>query len=300
VKYALGSYASELLTLAAQDYFFEGNRYRKAYFEQLTNLVPMSRSGSLRGALREAGELLDQGKTVLIFPEGTRGSGGSLRSFKPAMGYLALHHSVDILPIWLEGTSNALPKGSAFPRSREIEARIGRPLSIAALREVTQGLNPTDSARVVSRIAHMAVDSLRRSRSLNLEDVDVAAIRRAEVPEEQGLLPVFDEMKERFVAGAIDEPLSYYFSLGDERWTVRATKSELEVAKGKTMAAADCVLKTSPAIFERIIRESWVPGPSDFVSGQIKTNNVAHLLTMQKIFRLAIPIEKLRKEGATP
>lgn len=295
VKFALGSYGSELVTLAAQDYFFEGNRYRKAYFDQLTNLVPMARSGSLRGALREAGDLLDRGKTVLIFPEGTRGSGGVLRPFKPAMGYLALHHSVDILPIWLEGTAHALPKGSAFPRSRNIEARIGRPLSIAKLREVTQGLNPTDSSRVISRIAHMAVDHLRRSRSLDLNEIDVAEIRRSEVPEEGGLTLVFEELRRRFVEGAVEQPISYYFSLGDERWTVRATRNDVEIAKGKTVASADCVLKTTPAIFERIVRDAWVPGPNDFMTGQIKTNNVAHLLTMQKIFRLAIPTSKFEE-----
>ena len=44
VKYALGSYGEGIVSLAAQDYFFEGNRFRKAYFENLTNLVPLSRS----------------------------------------------------------------------------------------------------------------------------------------------------------------------------------------------------------------------------------------------------------------
>src|SRR4029079_299554 len=33
VKYALGSYGSKMVSLAAQDYFFEGNKYRKAFFE---------------------------------------------------------------------------------------------------------------------------------------------------------------------------------------------------------------------------------------------------------------------------
>ncbi len=41
VKYALGSYGEDIVSLAAQDYFFEGNRLRKAYFENLTNLVPL-------------------------------------------------------------------------------------------------------------------------------------------------------------------------------------------------------------------------------------------------------------------
>ncbi len=295
VKYSLGSYGQDLVTLAAQDYFFEGNKYRKAYFEQLTNLVPMSRSGSLRGALREAGALLDQGKTVLIFPEGTRDSG--LRPFKAAMGHLALHHNVDILPMWLEGTDRALPKGSAFPKNREIEARIGPPLPIARLKEVTKGLTATDAARVISRITFLAVQALSRGKTLDLSEIDVAEVRRSEVPEEQGLGGVMEELKARFVPGAVQEPLSYYFSLGDERWTVRATKSELEVAQGKTGEAADCVLKTSPNVFERIVREAWVPGPNDFMTGQIKTNNVAHLLTMQKLFQLSIPSSKFVAQG---
>ncbi len=292
VKHALGSYGSNLMTLAAQDYFFEG-KYKKTYFEQLTNLVPMSRSGSLRGALRQAGELLDRGKTVLIFPEGTRSSDGRLRPFKAAMGHLSLRHDVDILPIWLEGTSQVLPKGSTLPKGRKVEARIGPPLSVEELKRVTEGLNSSDAARVATKIAYLAVSALAQGRYINLSEIDVAEVRRSEVPEEDGLRGVFEELKLRFVPGAVDSPLSYYFSLGEERWTVRATPEELEVAQGKTVEAADCVLKTSPQIFERIVRQAWVPGPSDFMSGQIKTNNVAHLLSMKKLFQLSVPTEKL-------
>ncbi len=289
VRYALGSYGRDMMTLAAKDYFFEGNKYKKAYFEQMTNLVPMSRQGSLRTALREAGSLLDRGKTVLIFPEGTRSKDGALQPFKPAMGHLALKHGVDILPVWLEGTARALPKGASFPKNRELEARIGKPISIEKLQAVTRGLSGAEASRVVSRIAHMCMQSLSRGGLLDLDDIDLQAVRRTEVPEAMGLSGVFEELRERFVPGAVTEPLSYYFSLGDERWTVRATKADIEVAKGKTVESADCVLKTSPHLFERIVREAWVPGPSDFVSGQIKTNNVAHLLTMQKLFQLSVP-----------
>lgn len=293
VKHALGSYGTHLMTLAAQDYFFEG-KYRRAYFEQLTNLVPMSRSGSLRGALRQAGELLDRGKTVLIFPEGTRSADGRLRPFKAAMGHLALRHDVDVLPIWLEGTGSALPKGAKWIKGRKLEARIGPVLPVAELRRMSEGLSATDAARVVTKIAHLAISALSRGQHLNLAELDIAAIRRSEVPEPEGLREVFDELKLRFVPGVVQAPLSYYFSLGDERWTVRATPTELEVAQGKTVEAADCVLKTSPQLFERIVRMAWVPGPNDFMTGQIKTNNVAHLLSMQKLFRLSIPTERLK------
>lgn len=288
VKYALGTYGKDMATLAAQDYFFEGNKYRKAYFEQLTNLVPMSRNGSLRSALRRAGELIDQGRVVLIFPEGTRAGSGGLRPFKPAMGHLALHHSVDILPLWLEGTGRALPKGAKMVKNRELVARIGPPLAISQLREATDGLSAADSARIVARIAHQAVDALSRGSFLKIADVDVAEIRKSETPPAEGLQGVFDELRKRFVPGAIERPISYYFSLGDERWTVHASGVRLEVAKGKTVAQADCVLKTSPQNFEKIVREAWVPQTKDFLSGNLKTNNVAHLLALQKIFRLSV------------
>src|SRR5262249_28114305 len=70
VKYAVGTYGEDIDALAAQDYFFEGGRWRRAYFENLTNLAPFDRKGGLRQALRQAGELLERGRTVLIFPEG--------------------------------------------------------------------------------------------------------------------------------------------------------------------------------------------------------------------------------------
>ncbi len=75
---------------------------------------------------------------------------------------------------------------------------------------------------------------------------------------------------------------------------MRATPQDVEVSRGKTVDVADCVLKTTPGAFERIVREGLVPGAADFVSGQIKTNNVAHLLTMQKLFQLNVPTSALR------
>src|SRR5262249_8308920 len=62
VKYALGSYGKNLVSLAAQDYFFEKSRLHRAYFENLTNLAPFDRKGGLRQALRQAGDILERGR----------------------------------------------------------------------------------------------------------------------------------------------------------------------------------------------------------------------------------------------
>jgi long-chain acyl-CoA synthetase len=284
VKYALGSYGQGIVSLAAQDYFFEGNRFRKAYFENFTNLVPMSRSGSLRGALRRAGELLDEGKTLLIFPEGTRSPDGSIHEFKPAVGHLALHHHVDILPVWLGNTFSALPKGGKFIRRRDLKARIGPVLEAAELRRLTAGMGGADAARTVARLSEQAVRALSRGEVLDIRRLEALSAPPA-VEERPTLAPVFRELETRFRAGSVEQPISYYFSLGEERWSVRVSKEACEVTEGK-INPADCVLKTSPDIFTRIVREAYVPSPAEFMAGTVKSNNIQLLVTFQKIFQL--------------
>jgi long-chain acyl-CoA synthetase len=288
VKYALGSYGKNIVSLAAQDYFFEGPRWRKAYFENLTNLVPMTRTGSLRQALRQAGDLIDQGKTLLIFPEGTRSVDGRVHEFKPAVGYLALHHGVDVLPVYLGGTFQALPKGATVVRGREVEARIGPPLLASDLERLTAGMPRAEAARVIGRLVERAVVALSRGEVLELARLDPSELALAPPPEPPSLAPVFRELESRFVAGSVETPISFYFALGDsERWSVRITQDSCEVKPGKVSNAADCVLKTTPDMFTRIVREKYTPSPAEFMSGTVKSNNIALLFTFQKAFQLA-------------
>ena len=293
VKYALGQYGDQMSTLAAADYFFEGSDFQKRFFRDFTHLVPMPRQGSLRAALRAAGEVLERGTTVLIFPEGTRGSDGQVREFKPAMGHLALRHEVDILPMYLEGAARVLPKGAKVLKGRKLGVKIGPPLLVKELKQLTAGLSTGEASRIVTRIAQLAVTALKNGTALHLNEVDIEALRRSESPQEVGMRPVIEELGRRYLSGEVEKPLTYYFSLGEERWTVRVTPAEIEIAQGKTSNSADCVLKTSPEVFEKIIRQAWVPTPQSFVSGEIKTSNINHLMKMQKIFQLTVRSEDL-------
>jgi long-chain acyl-CoA synthetase len=288
VKYALGSYGSEIVSLAAQDYFFEGNRFLSAYFENFTRLVPMPRNGTLRQGLRKAGELIEQGKTVLLFPEGTRSPDGQVHEFKPIIGHLALSHGVDVLPIFLGGTHSALPKGAKVVRGRRVEARIGPVLEAAELVRLTAGLSPGEASRKAARLIEDAVRALGRGSLLDLRTLDASA-PEPEPPTAPTLHDVFQELERRFAPSAVERPTSYYFSLGDDRFTLLVSKEGCEVKPGKHVAAADCVLKTSPDLFARIVREAYVPSPAEFISGAVKTNNVGLLLEFQKAFRLLEP-----------
>src|SRR5262249_31497273 len=128
VKHALGDWGPLLTALAAKDYFFD-EPIKRAYFENFTNLVPMDRHGSLRESLRLASEIIKQGYILLISPEGTRSTTGQMVDFKPSLGYLALTNRIDVLPMYLEGTHDALPKGSFLPQRRAISAHLGPVLS---------------------------------------------------------------------------------------------------------------------------------------------------------------------------
>src|SRR5205807_749913 len=157
-KMALGEAGEGLVALAAADYFFD-NKYKRAYMDNFTNLVPMERSGSLRQSLRHARSFLDRGYNALIFPEGTRSTTGVMADFKPVIGYLALAARVGILPIYLEGTYDAFPKGSTILKSRNVAARIGRFISIDEFEAMTHGMSRAEAYRLVAeRVRHDVVN----------------------------------------------------------------------------------------------------------------------------------------------
>ncbi|MFN2530532.1 MAG: AMP-binding protein [Pyrinomonadaceae bacterium] len=159
-KMALGEAGKDLVALAAADYFFD-TKYKRAVMENFTNLVPMERTGSLRQSLRHARSFLDHGYNALIFPEGTRSMTGQMADFKPVIGYLALHARVGILPMYLEGTFDAMPKGSTLIKSRDIGARIGRFLPIEELEALTKGMARAEAYRLIAALVRHQVVNLR-------------------------------------------------------------------------------------------------------------------------------------------
>lgn len=159
VKHALGESGELLVALAAKDYFFE-DPVRKAYFENFTNVVPMERYGSVRESLRLAGDVLADGHVLLIYPEGTRSEDGVMDEFKPSLGYLALTYRCGILPMYLAGTHEAMPKGSFLPKQREVSAHIGPFLPYEKLRALAEGKSRSAAYRAVASQVERAVRRL--------------------------------------------------------------------------------------------------------------------------------------------
>ncbi|MCX5711759.1 MAG: lysophospholipid acyltransferase family protein, partial [Candidatus Omnitrophica bacterium] len=67
---------------------------------------------SIKKVYREAAQWLRNGVSVLFFPEGTRSDNQGIGEFQNGAFKLAIKEKVPILPIQIDGTKNAIPKGS--------------------------------------------------------------------------------------------------------------------------------------------------------------------------------------------
>src|SRR6185369_145548 len=144
VKKALGKdVAEQTVAVAAADYWFD-TKYKRAYMNNFTTLVPIERTGSLRQSLRHVTQILNEGYNALIFPEGGRQESGQIAEFKPIIGYLALNQKIGILPIYIWGTYEAFPKGRIIPKGSSIGAKVGakvgRFLDYDELKKMTDGV----------------------------------------------------------------------------------------------------------------------------------------------------------------
>lgn len=107
--------------------------YIKAY-----GMIFIDRSDRIKAqkSIEIAGELIANGKHVIIFPEGTKSKDGLIAPFKKGGFHLAQQANVDILPVKIEGARNVWPnKQSLQLKSGKIHVKIGKPISQNELRQ---------------------------------------------------------------------------------------------------------------------------------------------------------------------
>ena len=110
---------------AAAEYFFK-NLPRLLVSVLIFNALPFHRSVRARKSLRMCRRLLaNPGNVVILFPEGTRSTSGDLSSFKPGIGLLLAGTNVPVVPCFIDGAREALPKGAWLPAPWKIRCVIG-------------------------------------------------------------------------------------------------------------------------------------------------------------------------------
>ena len=121
----------------------------------LFNVFPLPRGAGLRQSFAHAGEALDRGYHVLVFPEGRRSTNGQLQPFEPGIGLLAQESEVPVQPIFVEGLGRQ--HGEEWPKRGTVVVRLGEPLTLAPgeeplaftrrLEAAVAALDPDSSAR---------------------------------------------------------------------------------------------------------------------------------------------------------
>ncbi len=121
---------------AAADYFYD-SRWKARGVALLLNTVPVGRKGGGldKGATDHVDRLIDQGWNLVMFPEGTRSRDGEIGRVRSGAAVIAANHDIDIVPIYVSGTHEAMPPGQNWPRRipgrflsrrHQVEVRFGR------------------------------------------------------------------------------------------------------------------------------------------------------------------------------
>jgi 1-acyl-sn-glycerol-3-phosphate acyltransferase len=101
---------------AAMDYFYR-NKLVASLVSLIFNTVPIERKGGLgKQATGHLDRLLDNGWSLLFYPEGTRSRSGSLGKMRRGAAVMAEQHSLPIVPIRVSGTRAAMPPGRVWPK----------------------------------------------------------------------------------------------------------------------------------------------------------------------------------------
>jgi 1-acyl-sn-glycerol-3-phosphate acyltransferase len=128
--------------VAGRDYW-ERSRFRRYYAREVFDAVLIDRALLVADAVgggadrrgREALEQMLEGlgdeHSLILFPEGTRGSGESIAPFRSGLYYLCRERpDVELVPVRIHGAHKVLPKGRILPRPQESDLTFGLPIRL--------------------------------------------------------------------------------------------------------------------------------------------------------------------------
>ena len=161
VLVALGDRASEVSLVGARDYFFNW-AWQRLLLPRALPIIPFDREGDFLQGLRLCREAIRRGRSLLIFPEGTRSRTDEMQPFKAGVGVLAVELGIPLIPTAIEGTQRALPKGRWFPRRQPLRVSFGPPVLPGPPRDGDEH-GPYEHYRAVVARLRAAIEALRAS-----------------------------------------------------------------------------------------------------------------------------------------
>jgi long-chain acyl-CoA synthetase len=94
----------------------------------LFDVFPLPQQSGVRESFAYAGESVDRGYSVLVFPEGRRTDDGKPSPFRSGVGMLAQKLDIPVVPMRIDGLYEMKVSGRKIARRGELKVLIGKPL----------------------------------------------------------------------------------------------------------------------------------------------------------------------------
>lgn len=130
---AIGFSFKNIGLIAAKDYFFDTSH--RFYIHYLMNLVPIARGTGSR-AIKDTiiacrTFLLQGGQALIIYPEGTRSLTGDIAKFKEGASILAHELDIPMVPAYVKGSFQCLPKGSFLIKPTPLKVSFAKAFKVS-------------------------------------------------------------------------------------------------------------------------------------------------------------------------
>ncbi|MEN9999530.1 MAG: hypothetical protein RI922_2520 [Bacteroidota bacterium] len=120
--------------IAAGDYF--GDSVTKSFITRLfTNaiLIRRTKDGSSENPIEMMSRALSEGRSLILFPEGSRGEPEKMQEFKKGIGILLQKHpDIKYIPVYMRGMGKVLPKGEKLLVPFDTYVMFGEPSTTKA------------------------------------------------------------------------------------------------------------------------------------------------------------------------
>jgi 1-acyl-sn-glycerol-3-phosphate acyltransferase len=127
-----------------------------SWFFHVLGGFPVERVGPDVAAMRAAMSVLEGGQVLGMYPEGTRSR--DFLPFRPGAAWAALRVGAPLVPVAIDGTADAMPRGSSVPRRTRVTVTFGEPLDVEREDDPRARI---ERAGEITRVVRNAVERLR-------------------------------------------------------------------------------------------------------------------------------------------
>ncbi|RKY35428.1 MAG: hypothetical protein DRP78_05475 [Candidatus Omnitrophota bacterium] len=129
--------------------YFKGQIIR--YLVKFMRIALVEPGAQLVESLRICAYVLRNGKTICVFPEGTRSPDGQVKEFKKGVGILSKELKIRIVPVYINGTFRAWPRTKRFPKFCPLEIIFGKPCNAEELKNIGMSLGVDNDYAAIAR-----------------------------------------------------------------------------------------------------------------------------------------------------